>query len=278
MPRSSASTPMLARNRRVSFLATATRIVEWLMREMHASDGGFYSSLDADSEGEEGRFYVWTPMKCARCCRAMKLPWLCRTGASTLLRISSVGRGTCASRTARADCGPARHLHRACERIARTRSHQVARRSVAARVRPGRDDKILTSWNALLIERLRVPRAWPIARTGSWRAVAPSTSCAASLDDGRLLATSKDGRSHLNAYLDDHAFLLAALLEMLQTRFRARDFAWAIELASCCSRNSRMSRQAGSSSRATIMSRSFPARSRATTARLRRATASPRRA
>ena len=49
--------------------------------------------------------------------------------------------------------------------------------------------------------------------------------------EGRLLATYKDGRAHLNAYLDDHAFLLAALLELMQTAFRPRDLAWAIELA-----------------------------------------------
>src|SRR5207302_5374230 len=85
------------------------------------------------------------------------------------------------------------------------------------RVRPGRDEKVLTSWNALAIKGMtraaRVfgeaewlessRRATEFIRTTLWR-------------DGRLLATYKDGRAHLNAYLDDHAFLIDALLELLQ--------------------------------------------------------------
>ena len=92
------------------------------------------------------------------------------------------------------------------------------------RVRPGRDDKVLASWNALMIGGLAhaarvfgkaewlasARKALEFLRSRMWR-------------DGRLLATYKDGRAHLDAYLDDYAFLLAALLELMQADFDPRD-------------------------------------------------------
>jgi len=102
----------------------------------------------------------------------------------------------------------------------------------AKRIRPGRDDKILTSWNALMIEGMA--HAARIFGRADWLASARSA-----LDfvrsqmwrNGRLLATCKDGRAHLDAYLDDHAFLLSALLEMMQTEYRGEDMAFARALA-----------------------------------------------
>jgi uncharacterized protein YyaL (SSP411 family) len=121
------------------------------------------------------------------------------------------------------------------DEVARERL-EAARRKLFAqrerRVRPGLDDKILTSWNALAIAGLaRASRR--LART-DWADVA-----IAALDalrshawrDGRLFATRKGAHAHLNAYLDDHAFLLAALDEVMQTRFRLADYAWAREIA-----------------------------------------------
>ena len=101
------------------------------------------------------------------------------------------------------------------------------------RVRPGLDDKILTSWNALAIAGLaRAARALDEPPVGGSRRARPPTRCdARSWRDGRLLATRKGERAHLNAYLDDYAFLLRALLELMQTRFRVEDYAWARELA-----------------------------------------------
>jgi uncharacterized protein YyaL (SSP411 family) len=99
------------------------------------------------------------------------------------------------------------------------------------RVRPGRDEKILTSWNALMISGMA--HAARVFGRKEWL-----SSARAALDfvhrelwkDGKLLATAKDGHAHLDAYLDDHAYLLAALLEMLQTDFGDRDLAWAGQL------------------------------------------------
>src|SRR4029453_18572149 len=102
----------------------------------------------------------------------------------------------------------------------------------AQRVRPGRDDKILTSWNALMIHGMlhaarvldraewlaSARRALDFVRTGVWGGAG-------------LLATCTDGRAHLNAYLDDHAFLLMALLESMQADFRRADLDFAVVLA-----------------------------------------------
>ena len=100
------------------------------------------------------------------------------------------------------------------------------------RVRPGLDDKILTSWNALAIAGLaRAARALDEPRWADLALAAADALRRTAWRDGRLLATRKDDRAHLNAYLDDYAFLLAALLELLQTRFRIDDYAWARALA-----------------------------------------------
>jgi cytochrome c551/c552 len=115
-------------------------------------------------------------------------------------------------------------------RLARATSTLFAARS--KRVRPGLDDKILTSWNALAIAGLaRAARALDESGWADLAIAAADALRATVWRNGRLLATRKDERAHLNAYLDDHAFLLDALLELMQTRFRRDDFEWACEIA-----------------------------------------------
>jgi hypothetical protein len=214
------------------FADVARGIVGWMTREMRAGDGAFFSSLDADSEGEEGKFYVWSRAE-ARALLAPELhavaaPYYGLDGAANFeghawnLRVRAP-LADVASRLSIPLCEAAR-------RLAEAKAALFAAR--AARVRPGLDDKILTSWNALAITGLaRAARAldepgWidlAIAATDALRRTA--------WREGRLLATRKGGRAHLNGYLDDYAFLLCALLELLQARFRVEDFAWARELA-----------------------------------------------
>ncbi|HTD89868.1 MAG TPA: hypothetical protein VK663_04345, partial [Burkholderiales bacterium] len=96
----------------------------------------------------------------------------------------------------------------------------------------GRDEKILTSWNALMIKGMA--RAARVFNEPAWLASAQKALdfIARTLwKDGRLLATYKDGKAHLNAYLDDYAFLLDALLELMQDEFRAKDLEFARALA-----------------------------------------------
>jgi uncharacterized protein YyaL (SSP411 family) len=189
----------------------------WLMREMQSPEGGYYSSLDADSEHEEGKFYVWD-----------------RDEVRTLL-----GDDAFAPVAAHYGLeGPPnfenRHWH--LRVAASTGLPPGAKEKLLAareqRVRPGRDEKILVSWNALAIRGMAragrvfgrpewtqsARRALGFIRATMWR-------------EGRLLATCKDGRAHLAAYLDDYAFLVAALLELLEDRFVAAELAWARELA-----------------------------------------------
>lgn len=194
----------------------------WVMREMQAADGGYYSSLDADSDGEEGKYYVWDRAEVERLLTPQE-------SALAIRRWGFDGppnfenRHWHANVSGSLDDAEMPLLDAAREKLFAARE---------TRIRPGRDDKILTSWNALMIEGMAhaarvfdrkewlvsAQRAMDFIRTTMWQ-------------DGRLLATARDGRAHLDAYLDDHAFLLAALLELMQAEFRNADLAFAIELA-----------------------------------------------
>jgi hypothetical protein len=214
------------------YRTVAEQTAAWVMREMQSPEGGYYSSLDADSEHQEGRFYVWTPQEA----RALLTPEQFEVAGTHwgLDRPPNFEGRHWHLRVVRPVAQLAGALGRSAEQcealIAESRERLLAAR--AARVRPGRDDKILTSWNALMIEGMA--RASAVFDRGEWL-----DSARRALDflratlwrDGRLLATCKDGRANLNAYLDDHAFLLCALLELLQAEFRADDLAFAEELA-----------------------------------------------
>jgi hypothetical protein len=214
------------------FERVARETVEWVMREMQSPEGGYYSSLDADSEGEEGKYYAWTVEE-----------------IRALLDTDEFEVAAAAFGLDRPPNFEGKYWHlvltRPLSEIAREMSLndgtvalllESARRKLFAarkkRVRPGLDDKILTSWNALMIQGMA--RAARVFGKKEWLA-----SARRALDfirrtlwkDGKLLATYKDGHAHLDAYLDDHAFLLAALLEVMQVDFRPADLAWAQEIA-----------------------------------------------
>jgi uncharacterized protein YyaL (SSP411 family) len=214
------------------FRGTAMAIVDWLVREMRAPDGAFYSSLDADSEGVEGKFYVWTrdevhaalpddEYAVAAARYGLDGPPNFEDHAWNLRVDASIDAIAARLRIAQSDVET---------RLAAARAALFARR--ATRVRPGLDDKILTSWNALMIAALaRASRALDEPALGSLAFTALDRLIATAWRDGRLYATRHGDQSALPAYLDDYAFLLAALLEAIQTRFRASDFTLARELA-----------------------------------------------
>jgi hypothetical protein len=216
------------------FRRIAIETGEWMLREMQApaSDGkgGFYSAYDADSEGHEGKFYVWnreeaqaalTPLEWSAFSRRFGFDeaanfegaWHCHVFVS----IEQIAKE---SQLDAAEIE--RHLSSARGKLLAIRSK---------RVWPGLDDKILTSWNALAIRGLAIAarslekpefaaaadRALEFVRAHLWKS-------------GRLLVTSKGSVSHLNAYLDDYAYLANALLEMLQVRWRNEDVAWLREI------------------------------------------------
>jgi uncharacterized protein YyaL (SSP411 family) len=208
-----------AAGHRPLFKHVCERMAEWLMNEMQAPEGGYYASLDADSEGEEGLFYLWTPEEV----RSLLDPDQYRVFARRFgldAAANFEGRWHLHTYADTGEIARATGLEPRAVRglLAKARDRLLAAR--AGRVRPGRDDKILTSWNALAIKGMA--RAGRALERPDW-----IDSAARALDflaaqhwrDGRLLASSRDGAAHLNAYLDDHAFLLDAVLEMLQSRW-----------------------------------------------------------
>jgi len=204
------------------FARCAAQTAEWMQREMHSPEGGFYSSLDADSEHEEGKFYVWD-----------------RDEARELLTASEWDAVAPHYGFDKAANFEGRYWHLRVAQplapgadalLASARAKLLAARD--KRVRPGRDEKVLVSWNALAIRGLAhagrvfarpewivaARRAFDFIRAQMWR-------------DGRLLATAKDGRAHLAAYVDDYAFLLHALVELMQCEFEPSDLEFAGRLA-----------------------------------------------
>jgi len=202
----------------------------WTLREMQSPEGGFYSSLDADSEGHEGRFYVWDREEVRRALSADEFAVFApRFGLDSPANFEGrwhlYGNAT-VEQIAAVLQRPAAEVSTLLESA---RAKLLALR--AQRVRPARDEKILTSWNALMIRGLaiaaRVHNAEPLAAAAS-RAL--EFLRAALWRDGRLLATWKDGRAHLNAYLDDYVYLVDAVLELQQVRFRAGELEFARQL------------------------------------------------
>jgi uncharacterized protein YyaL (SSP411 family) len=195
--------------------------LDWMLREMRGPEGGFYSALDADSEGEEGRFYVWTPAQLREVLGERAEPVIEYYGG-----------------TEQGNFEGANILHLAAgagaaepEGLAGAREALYEAR--AKRVWPGLDDKRLTAWNALAIGAL----AEAGAVLGRDDYLAAAAQCAEFLlgsardEQGRLLRSYKDGEAHLNAYLEDHAFLLEALLTLYESSFERRWFEAARELA-----------------------------------------------
>jgi uncharacterized protein YyaL (SSP411 family) len=234
----------------------------WALREMRGPEGGFYSALDADSEGVEGRYYVWTVAEL----RALlgkdadaAIAWfgaseqgnfedphhpqpglnVLQDRAPAPERSGPEGRGPERSGPERSglECGGPEAARR--ERI---RTRLLAARS--ARVRPGLDDKRLTAWNALMIcalaETGAALREQPVEGTDpalAERLLDAARACAEFIlrdlrdERGRLLRSYNDGTAKIDAYLEDHAFLLEALIVLFETTCEERWFEHATSLA-----------------------------------------------
>ncbi|HLQ12236.1 MAG TPA: thioredoxin domain-containing protein [Steroidobacteraceae bacterium] len=216
------------------FRQVAGRTADWMLAELRADGGAFYSSLDADAAGVEGSYYVWTNAEVRAALspdeyavfaahHGLDLPPNFEHHAHHLIvaqPLEAIGKAGQAG-----PAGPAQLaalLESARERLLALR---------ARRVRPARDEKILVSWNALAIRALataaRVLDRPDLAQAASgalrylrrqhWR-------------DGRLLATSGGGEARLNAYLDDYLFLADAILELATVRFDGGELRFAGEL------------------------------------------------
>ena len=200
--------------------------LDWALREMRAPEGGFYSALDADSEGVEGRFYVWTIAELRDALGRdadAAIAWFSATEQGNFVdpHDPAPGLNVLENRGRRPD--------EVTQARIRTRLLEVRER----RTRPGLDDKRLTSWNALMIAALAEAGAALAESRYTDAAVACAEFVLRDLrdTDGRLLRTYNDGRAKISAYLEDHAYLLEALLVLFETTCDEHWFNEAIALA-----------------------------------------------
>jgi uncharacterized protein YyaL (SSP411 family) len=213
------------------FRRITAETADWMLREMRSPAGAFYSTLDADSEGHEGRFYVWTPDQVRDLLEPEEYEIFSRRFG---LDRDANFEGAWHLHTYRALADIATDLsvdEAAVEaHIDSARAKLLAVRN--ARVWPGRDEKILTSWNGLTIGALAQAgralerddlidaalQAMRFLRSSCWR-------------DGRLFAVHAEGTARFPAYLDDHAMLAWGLLSLLEARWEPAALEWVVELA-----------------------------------------------
>jgi uncharacterized protein len=213
-----------------SHARVARSIADWTLREMQSPEGGYYSSLDADSEGHEGKFYVWDREEVRAALSAEEFAVFApRYGLDAEANFEGRWHLRVAAATEQIARQAARTEGEVEALLDSARAKLLGVR--AQRVPPARDEKVLTSWNALMIRGLAVAaralgdddlvnsagQALDFIRARLWR-------------EGRLLATYMDGRAHLNAYLDDYVFLADAVLELQQLRFRREELDFARQL------------------------------------------------
>src|SRR5579884_2064123 len=193
--------------------------LDWALRELRGPEGGFCLALDADSEGEEGRFYTWTVAQLRQV-----LPEPLASQAIEYFGVTETGNFERGLNVLQAAGAPPDALPEIRCRLFGARDE---------RVRPGLDDKRLTAWNALMISALAEAGA-TLERQDYLEA---AVSCASFLlsqlraDDGRLLRTWKDGRARIDGYLEDYALLLEALLTLYESTLDPRFYREAVATA-----------------------------------------------
>ena len=207
----------------------AEETLDYVMREMTSPEGGFYSTQDADSEGEEGKFFVWTPAEI----EAVLSP---RDAALFMQYYQVTPAGNFEGKNilhVEEDMQTLAHSHsvglttqRVRESLQRSREQLFQARE--QRVKPGRDEKILTSWNGLMLrsfaEAARYLDRPDYLQVAVRNAEFLLGTLRTDLPDGRLLRTYKDGRARLNGYLEDYTFLADGLLSLYEASFDERWF------------------------------------------------------
>ncbi|HEX7046027.1 MAG TPA: thioredoxin domain-containing protein, partial [Gammaproteobacteria bacterium] len=215
------------------FRRVAEETADWSIRDMRAPGDAFYSSLDADAAGREGGFHAWT--------REQIHAALTAHPSLEALVVEHYGLDGAPNFEGEWHL----NIHRDIDTLAKDHNASVAdiraqidtARKILFEIReqrehPGRDEKILASWNALMIRGLaRASRRLEKPEYAEAADNALQFIRAELWQDGRLLACHKDGRNRFNAYLDDYAYLLDALLELLQCRWHSEYLAFARELA-----------------------------------------------
>jgi uncharacterized protein YyaL (SSP411 family) len=214
------------------YAQVAREIFTYVLRDMTDPEGGFYSAEDADSEGEEGKFYVWTPEEIQDVLGEADGELFAECYGVTpegnfegknILNLLDVSWETIATRKGMTLHELERKMSEAREKLFEVREK---------RVHPHKDDKVLTSWNGLMIAALarggrvlgdeRYTVAAEKAVSFIWRYLRR--------EDGRLLARYRDGEAAYLAYVDDYAYLAWGLLELYEAGFDVSHLEKAIEL------------------------------------------------
>jgi len=198
--------------------------LDFVRREMRHADGGFYSSYDADSEGEEGKFYVWTADEIRAALGDEAARFMAAYGVTEAGNWE--GRNILHVTEDLSGLGDLTGLAEARQTLFAIR---------ARRVPPGLDDKVLTAWNGLMLAAFAEAGRALDRPDYTQTAVANAAFLRATMrgDDGRLRRSwqAAAGEARYNAYLEDYAFLADGLLALYETTFDPRWFAWARELA-----------------------------------------------
>ncbi|MHB1565760.1 MAG: thioredoxin domain-containing protein [Acidiferrobacter sp.] len=215
-----------------AFADAARASADWVIRDMQAPAGGYYATLDADSDGTEGAFYVWTRAEVRALFDADTYALVAaHFGVDGPPNFEDHHYHLAIHQPATALAAD-RHVPLPTIVTALAGARQVLTAQRASRARPGRDEKILTAWNGLMIKGM--------ARAGRLLG-APELIASArralnfiqtTLWDGeRLAAVTKDGRTSPYGYLDDTAFLIDGILELLMADWRLADLSFAQALA-----------------------------------------------
>ncbi len=203
------------------FRQTAVDTLEYVLRDMRDKDGGFYSSEDADSEGQEGKFYVWTHKEIMGLLGAEEGELFCAF-------YGVLPKGNFESHEAYHKGTNILHVTESLEELARAHKSTpdtVAKRLAQSRarllterdtrVRPGRDEKVITAWNGLMITAFaRASKALNEPRYAEAAEEAAQFLRTHMMKDGVLLRAYRNGVAHTHAFLEDYAFTVNAFLDV----------------------------------------------------------------
>jgi hypothetical protein len=201
------------------FRSIATETLDYVLREMTDAKGGFYSAQDADTEGTEGTYYLWTPKEITEA--------VGEVNSKEVIEYYGV--------TEKGNFDERNILHVAADKakaelIEKARAVLLEKRQ--QRVRPGRDEKVLASWNGLMLASLAEAACalnrpdYLAAATANGRFLLDTM-----ISDGRLNHSYKDGEARIDGYLDDYAMVIEGLLSLHLVTFAGRWLTQAIKLA-----------------------------------------------
>ena len=214
-----------------AYRVAANKTADWVLRDMQSPEGAFWSTLDADSEGEEGKFYVWDPDEVSDLLSANEYKALAtRFGLEQVANFEGQWHLQVRDSIEHAADATGELSSTTHALIDSAQTKLLTARN--KRIWPGRDEKILTAWNALMIRGLAMAGR-SLEREDLITAAADAVNFIQDkmTADGQLLASYKDGQARFDAYLDDHAFLLDAILELLQARWSNDHLTFATALA-----------------------------------------------